>query len=292
MTPSSTLRPRTRPRSLLALLLPLLAIVLGAAFLAPEARSDHPVLAVTKRGSGEPTLVLIHGLGMDRSAWDRVTPALESGHRVITVELPGHGVSAPLAKVSVAAVAQELERTLRREKVKNPVLVGFSYGGLVALEAAAANPGRVRGVVSIDLATYVETDSERVANLVDLIEKRYPLFIRGVFPPMVRDSTQVDSVIAKADRVPRETMAAYFRDAWSTDLRPRVRGLKTPVLLVATNMTWPNDEPWDAARKRLGYETAGPVTARRVSRSGHMIPLDQPDTLAVAILEFTSTLKK
>jgi pimeloyl-ACP methyl ester carboxylesterase len=92
--------------------------------------------------------------------------------------------------------------------------------------------------------------------------------------------------------IPRETMAAYFRDAWTTDLRPRVRSLKTPVLLVVTNTTWPASEPWDAARKRLGYETAGPVTARRVEGSGHMVPLDQPDTLAAAILEFTSTLKK
>ncbi|HET9253472.1 MAG TPA: alpha/beta hydrolase [Candidatus Eisenbacteria bacterium] len=268
------------------------ALVLAGFLLAPEARSDHPGLAFAKRGSGEPTLVLIHGLGMDRSAWDRVAPALEARHKVITVELPGHGASPPLTNVSVRTVAEELDRTLRREKVKNPVLVGQSYGGLVALASAAANPGRVRGVISIDLATYVEVDSERVANLVDLIEKRYPLFIRGVFPPMVRDSTQVDSVIEKANRVPRETMAAYFRDAWSTDLRPRVRGLKTPVLLIATDTTWPVSESWDSARKRLGYETAGPVTARRISGSGHMVPLDRPDTLAVAILEFTSTLKK
>ena len=279
-------------RHLLLSLVSVAALAVGAVFLAPAARSDHAGLALSKRGSGEPTLVLIHGLGMDRSAWDRVTPALESRHKVITVELPGHGASAPLAKVSVRAVAEELDRTLRREKVKNPVLVGHSYGGLVALEAAAANPGRVRGVVSIDLATYVPADSERVANLVDLIEKRYPLFIRGVFPPMVRDSTQIDSVIAKAERVPRETMAAYFKDAWSTDMRPRIRGLKTPVLLIATDTTWPDGESWDSARKRLGYETAGPVIARRVWGSGHMVPLDRPDTLATAILEFTSLLKK
>lgn len=284
--------PRSRSRALLLLTRCAVPLAVAGAFLAPAARSDHPGLALSTRGSGEPTLVLIHGLGMDRSAWDRVVPALETRHKVVTVELPGHGASAPLAKVSVVAVAEELDRTLRREKVKNPVLVGHSYGGLVALEAAAANPGRVRGVISIDLATYVPVDSERVANLVELIETRYPLFIRGVFPPMVRDSTQVDSVIAKADRVPRETMAAYFRDAWTTDLRPRVRNLKTPVLLIATDTTWPNGESWDTARKRLGYETGGPVTSKRISGSGHMVPLDKPDTLAVAILEFTSTLKK
>ena len=267
-------------------------LALGVAFLAPAARSDHPGLAFTTHGSGEPTLVLIHGLGMDRSAWDRVVPALAARHKVVTVDLPGHGASAPLARVSVRSVAEELERTLRRGKVKNPVLVGHSYGGLVALEAAASNPSRVKGVVSIDLATYVEIDSERVANLVDLIDNRYPLFIQGVFPPMVRDSTQVDSVVAKATRVPRGTMADYFRDAWYTDLRPRIKSLKVPVLFVATDATWSEAESWASARKRLGYETAGAVVGRRITGSGHMVPLDRPDTLAVAILEFTSTLKK
>jgi pimeloyl-ACP methyl ester carboxylesterase len=268
------------------------AFLLAGAFLAPAARSDHPGLAHVTRGAGEPTLVLIHGLGMDRSAWDRVAPLLETRHRLVTVELPGHGASAPLSKISVRAVAEQLDRTLRREKIQSAVLVGLSYGGLVALEEAVANPRLVRGVVSIDLATYVDADSERIANLVELIEKRYPLFIRGVFPPMTRDSTQVDSVVAKAERVPRETMAGYFRDAWATDLRPRVGNLKTPVLLVTTATTWPTSESWDVARVRLGYVTKGPVTPRRILGSSHFVPLDQPDTLANAILEFTSALKK
>lgn len=285
-------RLRSRSQEILVLPLCAVALALAGALLAPEARSDHPGLALTKGGSGEPTLVLIHGIGMDRSAWDRVAPRLEARHRVVSVELPGHGASAPLSKISVRAIAEELDRTLRRENVERAVLVGHSYGGLVALEEAAANPRRVRGVVSIDLGTYVNADSERIANLVDLIEERYPLFIQGVFPPMVRDPSQIDSVMTKAFRISPATMAGYFRDVWSTDLRPRIRSVKTPILLILTHTTWPTRESWEDARKRLGYETAGPVTPRRIAGSGHLVPLDQPDSLATAILEFASTLKK
>ena len=228
---------------------------------------------------------------MDRSSWDRVASLLEKRHKLVVVELPGHGASVPLSKVSVTAVAAELDRTLRREKIKNPVLVGHSYGALVALEEAAAS-GKVRGVVSIDLATYVDADSERIANLVDLMDHRYPLFVRGVFSSMTRDSSQIDSLIAKAQRVPQPILSEYFHDVWRTDLRPRIRTLKTPVLLVATDQTWRTTETWETARERLGYVTAGPVTGRRVFGSAHLVPMDQPDTLAAAILEFTSTLKK
>jgi pimeloyl-ACP methyl ester carboxylesterase len=284
---SSTRAIRRFVPSTLAILLALAPVCLAPS----AARSDHPGLAHVKRGTGEPTLVLIHGLGGDRGLWDRLSPLLEKRHKLVAVELPGHGASAPLPMVTVRAVAEELDRTLRREKIQRAVLVGHSYGGLVALEEAAASSGRVRGVVSIDLATYVVADSERMASLVDLIDTRYPLFIRGVFGVMTRDSTQLDSVIAKAERVPRSVMSAYFQDVWRTDLRPRIRNLKTPVLLVATHSTWPDSEPWEAARARMGYETAGPVTVRRIYGSAHLVPVDQPDTLAAAILEFTSTLK-
>ena len=64
------------------------------------------------------------------------------------------------------------------------------------------------------------------------------------------------------------------------------------MLLVATDQTWRTTETWETARERLGYVTAGPVTGRRVFGSAHLVPMDQPDTLAAAILEFTSSLKK
>jgi pimeloyl-ACP methyl ester carboxylesterase len=285
-------RSDVRPRPLLLVSLSFAVSALVAAFAAPPARSDHPGLALETRGKGEPTLVLIHGLGMDRDEWDRVAPLLEARHKLVAIELPGHGASAPLTKVSVTAIAQELDRTLRHQKIKNPVLVGHSYGALVALEEAAAHPGSVRGVITIDLGTYVDADSERIANLVDLIDRRYPLFIRGVFESMTRDSSQVDSVLTKASRVPRSVMSEYFQDVWKTDLRPRIQNLKTPVLVVATDIVWPSNESWEAAQTRLGYQTAGPVTGKRIYGSGHLVPLDQPDTLAAAILDFTASLKK
>lgn len=287
-----TLR-RSRPVLLASVLILSIVSVLAILVLAPSpARSDHPGLALATRGTGEPTLVLIHGLGMDRGTWDRVAPLLETRHKLVTVELPGHGASAPISKITVRAVAEELERTLRREGIKKAVLVGHSYGGLVALEGALANPGRVRGVVSIDLATYVNADSTRIANLVQIIEERYPLFIRGVFSSMTLDSSQIDTVIVKAGRVPRAILVEYFYDVWRTDLRPRIRNLKTPVLVVASSGTWPASESWPVARTRLGYETAGPATGRRIFNSSHLVPLDQPDSLAAAILEFTASLKK
>lgn len=270
----------------------LLFVLLLGAFAPGTARPGQPPLAAEERGSGRPTLVLIHGLGQDRNVWDRLALRLQSRYRLLLVDLPGHGQSASIPSVSVSAVADVLDRTLKERKVKQAILVGHSYGALVALAEAAKHPDRAAGVVSIDIATHAAIDSERVANLEMIIKQRYPFFVRGVFEPMTHDSSEVDSVVEKADRVPRDVLVSYFRDAWRTDLRPNIRTLKTPILVVATDATWPAGESWTSARKRLGYETAGPAAGRRIWGSAHLVQLDQPDTLAAAIADFARTLKK
>jgi hypothetical protein len=76
------------------------------------------------------------------------------------------------------------------------------------------------------------------------------------------------------------------------DLRPRIKKLKQPIMVVLTDQTWSEAESWSSARARLGYETAGPAIGRRIYLSGHLIPLDQPDSLAAAILDFAATLHR
>ena len=283
---------RTQPQRGRVLGAALLLVAIAGPFFPSTARPGPPPLAAGVRGSGNPTLVLIHSLGQDRTVWNRLASRLEGRYRLVIVDLPGHGRSASIPDVSVASVTEALDRTLRERKVKQALLVGHSYGGLVALEEAAKHPDRAAGVVTIETETYANVDSERVASLEQIMAQRYPLFIRGVFESMTRDSSEVDSVVAKAGLVPRDVLAEYFRDAWRADIRPSIRSLKAPIMVVAIDTTWPPQESWTSARKRFGYETAGPAIGRRIWGAAHLVQLDQPDTLAAAISEFAETLKK
>ena len=101
-----------------------------------------PSLAVTCSGTGAP-LVLLHGLGSSRRAWDPVLPALAERFDVIAVDLPGFGDSAPLPdqdEVSPAALADSVADLLDELGVTTPHLAGNSLGGWVALELAARRP--------------------------------------------------------------------------------------------------------------------------------------------------------
>jgi pimeloyl-ACP methyl ester carboxylesterase len=84
----------------------------------------------TRTGSGPP-IVLMHGIGLDRRAWDPVVPLLAREHEVVAVDLPGFGASAPLAGTpTVAALAAAVEEL----GLERPHAVGNSLGGGIALE--------------------------------------------------------------------------------------------------------------------------------------------------------------
>ena len=100
------------------------------------------MLAYTRTGAGAP-LVLLHGIGSSRRAWDPVIPALAGRFDVIAVDLPGFGDSGPLppgAEPRPAALAAAVARLLDDLGVTAPHVAGNSLGGWVALELAGLRP--------------------------------------------------------------------------------------------------------------------------------------------------------
>jgi len=196
------------------------------------------------RGTGSPTIVLIHSIGGDRSDWDPVTPALAKRHRLLLVDLPGHGGSAAPDKATVKAAARAIAEVLARNKVTGALLVGHSYGALVALEIAASKPKVASAVVAVDGTTYTQADSAQMAQVATMLRERYSVFVHAVYERMSTDPARAESLAAHAMRVKPEILSAYFEDAWRADLRPRLKTMKTPIHVVATGLLWPPEESW------------------------------------------------
>ncbi len=102
-------------------------------------------------GSGPRALVLTHGLLMDRRMYTKLAPTLVAhGHRVITVDMLGHGASAQpyvMTEYSMPQFGRDVLALLDHLELAEAVVGGTSLGANIALEVAVAAPGRVRGLV-------------------------------------------------------------------------------------------------------------------------------------------------
>jgi pimeloyl-[acyl-carrier protein] methyl ester esterase len=97
------------------------------------------------QGSG-PDIVLLHGWGLHGGIWEDVATALATHNRVTRIDLPGHGRSAAIELADdLAAVAEQLAAV-----APAPALwIGWSLGGLLALQVALTVPAAVRGLVVV-----------------------------------------------------------------------------------------------------------------------------------------------
>ena len=98
-------------------------------------------------GSG-PAVVLIHGQPGSAADWARVVPLLSGDHTVVVPDRPGYGRTAGRA-TGFAGNAAALAATLDRLGCPPAVLVGYSWGGGVALATVANHPRLVKGLVLV-----------------------------------------------------------------------------------------------------------------------------------------------
>lgn len=273
----------------LARLSALSLLVIGSVTAALAGDSPAPLKATTLgRGS---TVVLVHGLGGNRTDWLPTTKRLLANHRVVMVDLPGHGDSPTLPDpFSLEAAAAQLDAVLAQQNPDSTIVVGHQFGGIVALLAVSAHPERQRGLLLIDtpVKSPVPIPDQDKRYFVDFMDRSYDAFLAMMFKPLGRDTTQGKQIHAVASAVQPNTIKSYLREMLNMDGNKSLKALQTPLALVLTDRTFPKDRTWGAMSKQLGWEDSTRVTPQRIADAGFWVMKDQPDSLAACIDRFAS----
>ena len=123
---------------------------------------DGNSIAYDVDGAGEPALVFVHGWSCDRSYWAAQMASFRKRHRVVTVDLAGHGESGTdRADWTMAAFGADVVAVVDQLGLDRVVLVGHSMGGDVIVESALTLGDKVAAVVWVDTYTTLENPDTR-----------------------------------------------------------------------------------------------------------------------------------
>ena len=256
-------------------------------------------IAVGVRGSGPP-IVLVHGLGGSSANWRGVLQLLP-GRRVLVPDLPGHGDSpAPGAASTVDTFVDGLAEAIARETAEPALVVGHSFGGLLAARLALSHPSRVRGLVLV-AAAGISTSSRATRRYVALTTRvrparlARPLVKRYGTRRRVRRALLGPWFVSDADALPTDATRSLFRDVHRhadivaagramtrDDLRTDLSAIACPVVVLwgARDLQLPLSDGFELARR-----TGAPI--RVVADCGHLLLVERPDAVVAALEELT-----
>ena len=143
-------------------------------------------------GTGK-SIVFLHGFLEEKSMWKEVSKGFEKTHRVICVDLLGHGKTGNLGYVhSMEDQAHMLYFLLNHLGVKKSIFIGHSMGGYVGLCFAELYKDRVSGLCLMN-STARADDSEKRINRdrgIAVVKKNHQAFIRMAIPNLFSQENQ------------------------------------------------------------------------------------------------------
>lgn len=184
-------------------------------------------------------LVFLHGAGDSAAAWERQVKYFGGRHRVLALDLPGHGERRGEAALGDHDQnADEVTRQVRDNGMAEPILIGHSMGGGIALTVALRHPELPRGLVLVASGArlrmhpdFVEAARRRAAEAPDaLAEGAIPL------EKVVSPGASAETRAWLQARAGRATAAATYADFVATDgfdVMERLAEIGHPVLVLA-----------------------------------------------------------
>jgi pimeloyl-ACP methyl ester carboxylesterase len=254
-----------------------------------HAAPTPPPSSVTVGAMGHgPTIVLVHGLGSDARHWLPMARDLARDHRVVLVELPGHGLAPMATPFTLEQATLALDRALAEQSRDPVVLVGHSVGGLVAAAEALHSPTRVKALVLVESALAPQMSKVEGDSLLAMFDRDWEGTLHTVYMSFGRDSAQGEALWADASQVERANMRAWIPVALTTDLSGEAAALRMPVLAVLSPRSWEAGEPLAHASQALGLARIPRLRIVRIDDCGHFVMIDQPRALSDAIRRFAA----
>jgi len=236
-----------------------------------------------KKRSGDPTIVLLHGLLFDGGMWRGQIEPLAAMGRVVVFDGPGHGKSEPPPRFTLEEHADALFDAFGELGIDKAILVGLSWGGMVSMRFVAQHPEKVAAMVLMDTSADEEELVKRVRYRAFIAMHRRvglprALFDRQIAPLLFTDRTicdkpeLVDAAFRRTNGFDREGVAraALAVVVHRSGILEKLRNVKVPTLV----MVGREDRSTPVARAEAIAHAIPSASLAVIEGLGHMAPLE------------------
>lgn len=259
--------------------------------------ADSHTLSWYEHGQGRP-MVLLHGWSMSAAAFSELAEELKSGFRLLIPDLPGHGLSSPVEEYSLSAIAAALAEWIAAVTDQPVCLVGWSLGGMLAIELARNSSLGIQRMVLIGTTPRFTTaddwpcglPSAQVKAMARNLAKRFEATLSDFFTlafageelPEERLRAIRTLAVRQSPLPNREAAQALLSLLGRQDQRASLTSLTQPTLVI--HGTLDPISPLAAAHFLADTLVAGSMV--ELEGVGHAPFLSRPDVVAKLIMEF------
>ncbi len=249
----------------------------------------NTTIAYSDSGKGK-TIVLLHGFLENRGMWNYHASILAKKHRVVAIDLLGHGSSECLGYIhTMEDMADAVHAVLHHLKIKTAVFVGHSMGGYVSLAFAELYPDWVKGIVLLNSTAKEDSEERKINRLraIKAVKQNYTTFISmaiaNLFCEENRDRlrNEIDTVKEEALKTPLQGIIAALEGMRERVNREKLLHIATfPILLILGK----KDPVLNYSETITQIE--GTETQLVTFPDGHMSHIENRDDLSTVLLDF------
>lgn len=282
----------------------LLALAILAAGMTASAQADESVRSTNSsdgteivyelHGQGSPALVFVHCWACNRHFWKEQIGPFSKNHRVVAMDLAGHGDSGlDRDEWTLTRLVEDVMAVIAAEELSDVILVGHSMGGPVSLGVASRMPEAVRGVILVDTVQNAEQqiDPEMAERMVAGFRNDYEGMMQQMAAALFPESTPEDVrefVMKGALEADHETMVALMENFVDVDQSAWLGAAGVPVRAInaAPRPPFQQDTAVEINQKYANYQ----VTL--IDDVGHYIQLEKPKAFNEAMHHWVEMMEK
>lgn len=269
---------------------------------------DLPELVVEVSGKGQP-MIMIPGLTCDGAVWDSTLEALGDEYEYHVLTLPGFAGQAPLENVEAGfftQIRQMIFDYIEEQELDQPIIVGHSLGGFLALQMAIEKPDFAEKMVIVDALPFMtavqmpditaqeakgfaQTMKTQMKAASEQSFEQKLAYQKSMLPSMINDEENIEIAAKWGAQSDMTTVAQAMYEMNTTDIREDLDQIEIPILVLGAWITY---KDFGSTRQSVlntytdQYKEAKEVIIDMTDKGKHFIMWDDPEFFQAWLKKF------